>query len=169
MPIVSTDIKIFYSGGSGNTDPNASLGGVKSSTEPTDNTLNNLFDDVSGTESNAGDTEYRGIYVYNNHGTLTMQNTKVYIGSDSSSADDAWAIALAGEGVNATMETISDESTAPVGETFSSPTTYAGGLSMGSIAPGQRYGLWIRRTVNAGAAADNNDAATLKVDCDTAA
>jgi hypothetical protein len=40
---------------------------------------------------------------------------------------------------------------------------------MGTIAAGQRYGLWIRRTVTAGAAADNADTATIKYDCDTAA
>jgi|ERR1041384_5337589 hypothetical protein len=169
MPIASSDIKIFLSGGSGNTDPNASLGGVKSSTEVTDNTLNNLFDDVSGTESNAGDTEYRCVYVYNNHGTLSMQNTRVYISSNTSSADTTFDIALAGEGVNATAETVANENTAPVGESFSAPTTYAGGLDMGTIAAGQRYGLWIRRTVTAGAAADNADTATIKYDCDTAA
>jgi hypothetical protein len=169
MPIASSDIKIFLSGGSGNTDPNASLGGVKSSTEVTDNTLNNLFDDVSGTESNAGDTEYRCVYVYNNHGTLSMQNTHVYISSNTSSADTTFDIALAGEGVNATAETVANENTAPVGESFSAPTTYAGGLDMGTIAAGQRYGLWIRRTVTAGAAADNADTATIKYDCDTAA
>ena len=169
MPIASSDIKIFLSGGSGNTDPNASLGGVKSSTEVTDNTLNNLFDDVSGTESNAGDTEYRCVYVYNNHGTLSMQNTHVYISSNTSSADTTFDIALAGEGVNATAETVVNENTAPVGESFSAPTTYAAGLDMGTIAAGQRYGLWIRRTVTAGAAADNADTATIKYDCDTAA
>jgi hypothetical protein len=169
MPIASSDIKIFLSGGSGNTDPNASLGGVKSSTEVTDNTLNNLFDDVSGTESAAGDTEYRCVYVYNNHGTLSMQNTHVYISSNTSSADTTFDIALAGEGVNATAETVVNENTAPVGESFSAPTTYAAGLDMGTIAAGQRYGLWIRRTVTAGAAADNADTATIKYDCDTAA
>src|ERR1041385_1698976 len=133
MPIASSDIKIFLSGGSGNSDPNASLGGVKSSTEVTDNTLNNLFDDVSGTESNAGDTEYRCVYVYNNHGTLSMQNTHVYISSNTSSADTTFDIALAGEGVNATAETVANENTAPVGESFSAPTTYAAGLDMGTI------------------------------------
>jgi hypothetical protein len=170
MPIVASDLKIRLSGGSGNSDPNASLGGVMStSTEVTDNTTHNLFDQVSGTESNAGDTEYRGVYLLNNHGSLTAQNTKVYISSNTGSADTTIDIALAGEGLNATMETIGDENTAPAGETFSAPTTYAGGLSMGNIPNGQRYGLWIRRTVTAGAAAVNDDAVTIKYDCDTAA
>src|ERR1041384_8348119 len=170
MAIVSSDIKIFLSGGSGNSDPNASIGGVKSTaTEVTDNTLNNLFDDVSGTESNAGDTEYRMVYVVNNHGTLTAQNFRVYISSNTSSADDTFDIGPAAAGLNATETAVANENTAPASVSFSAPTTYAGGIDLGNIPAGQRYGLWIRRTVNAGEAANDSDSATLKYDCDTAA
>ena len=169
MAIVAGDLKIYFSGGSGNTDPNASLGGAISTTEVTDNTTHNLFDQVSGTESLAGDTEYRGIYLKNTHGTLTLQNTKVYISSNTGSADTTIDIALDGGATNATMETLSDESTAPSGETFSAPTTYAGGLSIGSLAAGEKKGIFVRRTVSASAAAVNDDAVTIKYDGDTAA
>jgi len=169
MAIVAGDLKIYFSGGSGNTDPNASLGGAISTTEVTDNTTHNLFDQVSGTESLAGDTEYRGIYLKNTHGTLTLQNTKVYISSNTGSADTTIDIALDGGATNATMETLSDESTAPSGETFTAPTTYAGGLSIGSLAAGEKKGIFVRRTVNASAAAVNDDAVTIKYDGDTAA
>ena len=169
MPIVSSDLKIRLSGGSGNSDPNASLGGVKSSTEVVDNTTHNLFDQVSGTESLAGDTEYRAVYLHNGHGSLTAQNTHVYISSNTGSADTTIDIALPGEGLNSTMETVANENTAPSGESFSAPTTYAGGLDMGNVPSGQHYGLWIRRTVSASAAAVNDDAVTIKYDCDTAA
>jgi len=169
MAITAADLKIYLSGGAGNSDPNASLGGIISSTEVTDNTTHNLFDQVSGTESNAGDTEYRGVYLKNTHGTLTLQNTKIYISSNTGSADTTIDIALDGGATNATMETLSDESTAPSGETFTAPTTYAGGLSIGNLAAGEKKGLFIRRTVNAGAAAVNDDAVTIKYDGDTAA
>lgn len=169
MPIVAADLKIYLSGGAGNTDPNASLGGIISSTEVVDNTTHNLFDQVSGTESLAGDIEYRGIYLKNTHGSLTAQNTKVYISSNTGSADTTIDIALDGGATDATMETLSDESTAPSGETFSAPTTYAGGLSIGSLTAGQKKGVFIRRTITAAAAAVNDDAVTIKYDCDTAA
>ena len=169
MPIVSGDIKQYLSGGSGNTDPNASLGGAISTTEITDNTDNNLFDDVSGSEATAGDTEYRGHYVKNTHGTLTLQNAKIWIETQTTSANDAVAIALAGEGLNATMETIANESTAPVGETFSAPASYAAGLSLGNVAAGQIYGIWTRRVVDAGASAINANSYQLKVQGETAA
>ena len=169
MAITASDLKIYLSGGAGNSDPNASLGGIISSTEVTDNTTHNLFDQVSGTESLAGDTEYRGVYLKNTHGSLTLQNTKVYISSNTGSADTTIDIALDGGATNATMETLSDESTAPSGETFSAPTTYAGGLSIGSLAAGEKKGIFIRRTVSAAAAAVNDDAVTIKYDGDTAA
>lgn len=170
MPIVAADILYRLSGGSGNTDPNASLGGIMStSTEVTTNVTHNLFDVVSGAESLAGDIEYRGLYCLNNHGSLTAQNTALYISSNTSSGDTSLDIALAGEGLNATIETVANENTAPVGESFSAPSTYGTGLSMGSIPTGQRYGFWVRRTVNASAVAVNDDTATINIDCDTAA
>lgn len=169
MPITSTDIQFRFSGGSGNTDPNASLGGVMSTTEITNATLHNLFDIVSGDEAAPGDTEYRGIYVLNNHGSLTWEAVFFWINLQTTSPDTSLAIALAGEGVNATMETIANESTAPAGESFTSPSTKGTGLSLGNLAAGQRYGLWLRRTVNGGTAAFDTDTTIIQVEGDTAA
>jgi hypothetical protein len=76
MPITTADLLIRLSGGSSNSSVNASLGGVMSTTTAvTDNTTHNLFDQVDGTESAAGDVEYRGVYLLNNHGSLSAQNT----------------------------------------------------------------------------------------------
>ena len=168
MAIVSGNIKFYLSGGAENADPNASLGGIISSTEVSGTALNNIFDDVSGDESTPGDIEYRGIYVKNTHGTLTLQGAKLWLESEVASGA-AIAIALAGEGVNATMETIATEQDAPVGESFTSPTSKGTGLSMGDIAAGQRYGFWLRRTVGAATPAQNADGVTPRVEGDTAA
>lgn len=169
MPIASTDIHYRLSGGAANSDVNASLGGAKSSTQITSASLHNLFDLVTAAESSPGDTEYRGIYVHNNHGTLTLQSTVVWVQTETPSSGTQMDLALAGEGLNGTMETVADESTAPVGETFSHPTTKAGGLSMGNIPAGQHYGLWIRRVVSASTGAASADAGILRVEGDTAA
>jgi len=169
MAIVASDLKIYLSGGAANSDPNAAIGGAISSTEVTDNTTHNLFDQVTGTESNAGDTEYRCVYFKNTHATLTAQNTHVYISSNTASTDTTIDIGLAAAGLNATETAVANENTAPSSVTFSAPTTYAGGLDMTNVPAGQRYGLWLRRTVSASAAAVNDDAVTIKYDCDTAA
>lgn len=169
MPIVATDIQIRLSGGAANSNVNVSLGGAKSSTQVTDNTLNNLFDDVSGSESLAGDTEYRCVYIHNAHASLTMQNVRVYISSNTSSADDTWEIGLGSAALNATEQTVVDENTAPSAVTFSAPTTYAAGLAPADIPFGQHRSIWYKRIVNAAAAANNNDTITINIDCDTAA
>lgn len=168
MPLSATDIKFYLSGGTSNTDPNLSLGGVISSTEIVDNIDNNLFDDVTGDESASGDVEYRCIYIKNTHTTITLQNAVVYI-SQETPGDDIIDIGLdpAGVGDGSTTgvaTTIPDESTAPTGVTFSHPTTKATGLSIGDLAPGQCIAIWIKRTVPAGAAAKAGNSFQLSVE-----
>ena len=51
MAIAAGDINTYLSGGASNSDPDASLGGAKSSTEWTGGTLHDLFDAVSGDEN----------------------------------------------------------------------------------------------------------------------
>ncbi len=169
MAIVAGDFEFRLSGGASESDPDLSLGGVKSSVEITDASLHNLFDVVSGAEASAGDTEYRGLYFHNGHGSLTLQNTVVWISTESSSSDSLINLALAGEGLNATMETIANESTAPVGESFSHPTTEGAGLSFGNVPTAQHFGLWIERIISSSAAAFATDTAVLTVKGETAA
>jgi hypothetical protein len=169
MAIITTDIKFFHSGGAGNTLATASLGGAKSTTAVTDDTLNNIFDKVIGDEADTGDTEYRGIYFENDHATLTLETTVVWIETQTPSTNDAIAIALAGEGIDGTMETIANESTAPSGETFTAPANKAAGLLSSDLTAQQFHGLWIRRVVDASAAAYDTNSFVIQVEGDTAA
>lgn len=172
MPIVPADIVFRLSGGASNTDPNAALGGAMSTAGGgviTTDVINNLWDDVSGAEASSGDTEYRAFFVENTHGSLTLTGAKIWISADTTSTDDEVDIALAGEGIASTIETVADESTAPVGETFSHPTTFAAGLSLGNLAAGNEHGIWVRRTVNSSASAANANPYTLSVQGETAA
>ena len=161
MAIVSTDIQYRLSGGASNSDPALSLGGVKSSTA-----ASNYFDDVSSAEASAGDTEYRCVYVHNNHGTLSLIGAKVFIQTNTPSSDTDVAIGLGTSAINGTEQTVADESTAPTGVSFSAPTTFAGGLAIGDLAAWAHKAVWVRRTVNAGAAA-YSDSFTLRVQGDT--
>jgi hypothetical protein len=165
MAIVSGDILYRLSGGASNSSQIASLGGIMSTTTVAGT---GIFDDVASADASAGDTEYRCIYVLNNHGTLTLQNAVIWIQADGTGASSTIAIALAGEGANATAETVANENTAPVGESFTVPVTEGTGLSLGNLAAGQRYAVWLRRVVTAGAAA-GTDTWTLRVKGDTAA
>lgn len=172
MAILESDIEYRLSGGASNTDPDAALGGAMSTVGGgviTTATDNNLFDDVDGTESNDGDTEYRAFFVKNNHGSLTWSNVVVWISADATGANDDPAIALAGEGINTTIEVIADESTAPVGESFTAPTTKATGLSLPNLTAGDAHGIWVRRTITASAPAAAGSNFTIRVEGDTPA
>ena len=168
MAISASDILIFLSGGAGNADPNASLGGVISTTQIVDATLSNLFDPVAGVESRDGDISYRCFYVKNNHGSLTWQAVKTFILTQATD-NNAVAIGLDPVGVNGTATTVVDEFTAPAGVSFSTPVTEGTALAIGDIPNGQKQAIWVRRTVTAGAVALNVDTAVVRIEGDTAA
>jgi hypothetical protein len=163
VPIVSSDIKYRLSGGSGNSDPNASLGGAKSSVQITNNSLHNLFDVVSAAESTSGDTEYRCFYVHNGHATLTLTAAKVWIQTNTPSADTNLQIGLGTSAVNGTEQTVADEQTAPSGVSFSAPANEGASLSIGDIPPGQHKAIWVRRIVGAAASAFSADSGVIRV------
>ncbi len=168
MPITSTDLKFRLSGGAANSNPNASLGGAKSSTE-IGTGLHNLFDQVGSAETTSGDTEYRCFYVHNAHATLALENAVIYIQSNTPSGDTSVEIAVGSAAVNGTEQTVANESAAPTGVTFSSAANLGAALALGNIPAGQHRAVWVKRIVNAGAAAYNNDQVTLRVQGDTAA
>ena len=172
MPISSTDLNLRLSGGVSNTDPAASIGGAMSTEAGgviTTAELNNLFDNVTGDESAAGMVDYRCVYIENDHATITWEAVKLWIATVSASTDSVYAIALDGGGLNATAEVEADEDTPPTGETFSSPTTKAAGLSLGDMDAGDNYPIWIRRTISSGASANNSDGPTIRFEGDTGA
>jgi hypothetical protein len=176
MAIVATDIlyKFSVAAAAGNTTAGTaagSLGDQISTTQITDNTLNNLFDDVSGDENAASVVEYRGYFVHNNHGSLTWtapfawMSAEVAGGAGAAISVDTTAASAVGSG-STQMKTIANETTAPASQTFSSPTTKAGGLALSDIPSGQVKGIWVRRTA-ANTAAVANDGVTVRVEGDT--
>ena len=172
MPIVAGDIQTRLSGGSGNSNANASLGGVMSSTAWTGGTLHDLFDVITGDENAASDVEYRCIYVRNNHGSLTWLSPVVWI-SAQTAGGAALAIGLdpAGVGNGSTTgvaTTVANENTAPAGVTFTTPTTKGAGLAITDLDAGEAAAVWLRRTA-ANTAALDDDGATLSFEGDTPA
>lgn len=155
-------------------DPNASLGKYISTTQLSGTALNNLFDDVSGDENAASESEYRCIFIHNAHASLTLQSPKVWLQSEVSggaaiaiATDDIAASAIGSASAQAAQ--VTNEDTAPTGVgAFSSPTTKGTGLSLGDLAPGTCRAVWLRRTT-ANTAALNNDGVTLRIEGDTGA
>lgn len=179
MAITSTDIKFKFSvktGSAGNSTAGSaagSLGKYISTTEITDATLNNLFDDVTGDENAASDVEYRCIFVHNAHGSLTLQGAVVWLsaevagGAAAAIAVDGVAASAIGDS-SAQADEVANESTAPSGESFSAPTSKGTGLSIGDLDAGECRAIWVRRTA-ANTAALDDDGVTIRVEGDTAA
>lgn len=173
MAIVASDIvkRFSVSAAAGDTTagtPATSLGDQISTTAITDATLNNLFDDVSGAEASAGMTDYRCIFILNNHATLTLTGATVTILSQTSGgglidiALDNIAIS-AKASASAQAAVIGTETTTPTGiGTFG-----AGPLTIGDLAPGQVKAVWLRRIVSASTTALNPDGVILRVSGDT--
>jgi len=166
VPIVSSDITRRYSGGAGNTDPLASLGGAKSSTAIPNNTLNAVWPDFTGQESNDGITRYRCFYIHNAHGSLTAKNGKLYFNSQPANAGVSVEAGAGTSAVNGTEQTIANETTAPSGVTFNA---YNSGtkLSLANIPAGQHKAIWLKLTTDPGASAKDLDQYELFIDVDT--
>lgn len=107
------------------------------------------------------DINFGGIYIHNAHASLTMQNVRVYIQTNSTSTSTTWEIGLRSAALNATEQTVADENTAPSAVTFSAPTTYATGLVCPDISFGQHKSIWYKRIVNAASPAFNDDTTTI--------
>ena len=169
---MAADIEMHLSGGSANTSPAASIGGARSTAAggivPETATANSLFDDVTGTEEQAGDDEYRCVYL-RNVGTVDAQNTVVWLSANTPDAQTNIEIGLGASaiGASSTETAVANENTAPASVTFSSPSTEGTGLSIGTIPSGQHKAIWLHRDVDAGAGA-SSDSFTVSAAFDTA-
>jgi len=166
VPISNANLKWYLSGGGSNTDPNASIGGARSSTQAG----SNLFDTVTGDESAAGDTEYRLVYFRNEDSDSDgLISPVAWVLSNTPSADTTIAIGMAAAGKNSTESAVANENTAPAGVSFSSPASKGAGIALPSAPYAQNdyVGVWFRRTVTAGAASAASDPATVRVEGDT--
>ena len=130
-----------------------------------------LFDPVSGAENAASDVEYRCIFLHNAHATLTWITPVAWISAEVANGAsvalgvDTTAASAIGSASAQAIE-VANESSAPGGVSFSSPTSKGTGLSLSSIPAGQCKALWIRRTA-ANNAALAGDGFTLSVEGDT--
>jgi len=174
LPILANQIVWRKSGGAANTANSESYHGAMSTASGgviTTATLNNLFDNVTGPESNIGMDDYRLIYIYNaNTESLVFTNCKVWIEGNTPSADDfveIWPESSAAIGSDSTL-TPASENAAPAGSVFTQPTS-ASPVTIGNIPATSKKAVWIHRHVNAGAAAFTTNNFTLGISGETLA
>lgn len=193
MSVQSTDIKFYLTGalsdGGEQADPDASLGGYRSSTEITSGAINNLFDNISSAEASAGDTEYRCICVKNT-ALETLYNVVawLYAETDPDSIQQfsyAIEVPATADLTDGDAQTIVDESTAPTVNTTEHNGTgsgisnwSSGAIKANGLTPEQGdhdddldqdeiMFIWIRRVISAGAPARTGLSGTIRVEGDS--
>ena len=149
------EVEYRLSGGATNTDPDASLGGVMSSTSIDSGANPNLFANVGTDEAASGSNKYRCIYV-----TPPVKNytgVGIWIDTQTLSNDTELHLAVAPEGKNADAQFIGDEDIEPADVIFTRPTQDYDALALPDLNAGDRIAVWIKRTVSSNAAGYPND------------
>jgi len=150
-PFIAADLEMW---GSGASNIGGAIGALL-----TNNSLNNIWDDVSVADAAAGDIEYRCVYVRNINSATQVLNTKVTLKTDPAESD--WEIGLGAAGLNGSETAVADESTPPGGVSFGVTT-----LNVGTLNHSDYYPIWIKRTVIAGAGAATPDTGVLEIAVD---
>jgi hypothetical protein len=122
--------------------------------------VNKMWEDILPAESYAGQTDYHGFYVHNAHPSIGLIDCKLYIASQTSGVDALW-IGLGTSAIDATEQTIANDTTAPSGVTFSQPSSVGAAISLGALGAGQHRAYWQKRVCPATNVADTADVSQL--------
>ena len=158
MAVLPEDIKYYES-----VDVDSLGGAISISVVPTG--LNLYYNDVAYQEATDGSTAYRCFYVKNTNATDTLGATVIYIEVRTNNPSTSCELGLGSSGLNGDEQSITGENIAPVGVTFFS-TSQPTPLSIGDLAAGEYYPVWIKRVVNSEASGVSVDSVTLAVDGD---
>lgn len=170
MAIKTTDLQFVLSGGSTNTDPDLSLGGIASQlTTPAnifvDNFLHNCFDEVTISEASSGEYEFRHFYIKNNKDTDVLNVKIILISNTQKSTYSTIKIARGTAPINIAEQTIVNENTSPVGisESDWKTPTETNPIVIGTIPSGQYASMWFRRQVFPEALIADNQKASIRI------
>ena len=183
MPITSSDLWFKYTGSGSTTNPELSLGGTLSPNTIPSGVAENVFDNVTGQESQNGNiNHYRAIGIHNTHPTHIWMNTSIRIDGYQAASGTPDVIYFGVERPSGTVgtpegtiQTISSETVEPSGITWTqegnpSPWVQISGKDyVGSIGPDDWAGIWLKRTIPPGAEAYNNRSCTIRVQGETSA
>jgi hypothetical protein len=152
-PITPADLvfNVYLSGGASNDDPALSIGGAQSSelADPY------LFDDVTFEQATDGLIDYRLVYLANEDEDDGQAAAYVSLQLE---AGRQISIGVATEDTDETVAAIANDTTAPAGVTFLTPTTSGAGVDLGTIPAGEAKGVWLRRSAAPGTDADITNA-----------
>lgn len=164
-PASNTDLKLFLSGGSENTNHKTSLGGLQSSHEFLGTEAHQILDRVDRNELNTGMDDYHMLYLQNTNQVRTYTDIFLFVYQNTISPFDQILIGLANAGKNSEEPALAFDTDVPAGPVvFTAAETPTQGLMIPSLGPNERWGIWIKRTVNPGAQIHAANIAKIAID-----
>lgn len=145
-PITAADIAIEFSGGAANANPDLSIGGARGA----DLDATEDLSVITGAAALTGQTDYLCLYVVNEH-PVTAVLAEAWLFDQIDGGDATYALGAATEAPGSNVAAVANRFTAPAGVAFSSPVTVDDAIALGQLDPGEQKGVWVRRTVLAGA------------------
>lgn len=177
MTLQGTDIGLYLTttlGAAGSsltqTDPTLSLGKYASLSPLVSGQVGALFSTVTASQATSGYTQYRCVAVRNLSLTDIMTNASVFLadvaggGTYAVGLDPVGIVAYNSAGAQAAL--VAAVTTAPVGVTFSTPTSLSV-LSIGSMATGMVQLVWVKQIVGASTPGASADPVTLSIRAET--
>ena len=131
--------------------------------------LGNLWNFVPQADATNGvAAEYRCTYIRNGNATRTARNCYFWFETLNRDTDIIFSMGLDPAGTNGTALTIPDEQTAPVGVSFTQPTSRQTALFLGDLKPGDYIPVWTQRQVSPNSQSYYKDNYVYRLVCDLA-
>jgi len=158
VAVTLNDLRFAYTvntgpgGSTAQPSPADSYGGFVSQTPWPNSTGESLFPAVPS-DAATGSVQYRCVFLYNVSNADTWYAVKVFSSAQPTSGfvslgvDPAGVVSRTSATAQAARPVAS--SVAPAGVSFSTPTTYDTGISVGDIGPNQGRAIWVRRQTGA--------------------
>ena len=163
-PASNTDIRLFLSGGTTNTDVKKSLGGNVSSQEVLGTESHQFMERVSSQELSAGLTDYHLVYIKNVNQIRSYNNIRIFFYHNTINPFDTLLIGLAAAGKGNEEMPLAFDVDVPPNVTFTASQDNMQGLYIPTLAPNQYYGMWIKRAVNSGSPVHHANVAKIAID-----
>lgn len=159
MAIAASDIKFYQPT---NQTEDGDYGGTSTISE-IGTEKNALWDDVSGSEAQAGDKEYRKVFIGlgSEVGGDVLSNPVVWIISTTPAGDEIEFLLTTAAGDSSNVQ--SDISGTEITD-WGVPTAKSDGVSLANISSGEAIALWQRRNVPSSTPAYADNFQTLRIE-----
>ncbi len=176
--IVNTDLKFIHSGLNAVASNYDDLGGnifASYMTRPyVTSVKHNLLDEITPGRAFSGEDYYVCIGAYNENGSSIADNVRVWLTSDSVSADSSIQLGIGPDmktnkdqveysGTNIVEPRIADHFTPPANITFQNAIGLVNSILIGDLPPLTGRMFWIKRTIDPNASQLVNDNFTLNI------